>query len=585
MAINKNVINDDFNKPKSVVVNELNSGTGSVTAPTDIANKFNEYFTHIGPNLAAKIPHIAGNYLQFLPNVSKNIFIKPTDTYEIIDIVRGFSSNKSSGFDDFPPRVLKAVIDYICSPLCYICNLSFVNGCFPDSLKLAKVIPLHKCEDKKLLVNYRPISVLSVFSKVLEKLMHERIYKFLDDNFMLNSNQYGFRPKLSTYMALLKLIDKVSREIDKKSYSLGIFLDLSKAFDTVDHKILLDKLNRYGIRGVAYDWIKSYLTNRSQYVHVNDVVSDRLPIVCGVPQGSVLGPLLFIIYINDISNVSKLFDCILFADDTNLFLSHSNIDVLYQLANTELYNISQWFKLNKLSLNIKKTNYVLFSNKFSKFVSLSNIKIDNVKIERVFQTKFLGVVINEKLTWDNHILTVRNKISKGLGILSKIRNIVPCRVLISLYHALVHPHLEYCNIVWAASTCSALNKVFLLQKRAVRIITNSPWLAHTAPLFRKLNLLTIGQINKLQSACFMFKCVNCDVPIYFSNMFVTNINVHQHNTRQVDCLHVYPSRTKIRQFSIAVYGIKIWNSLPENLRNIGTLTHFKKQYKNLLLLT
>ena len=182
----KNVIDDSSSSTKSTTVSELMDGSTLVTDPTVIANKFNEYFTHIGPNLAAKISPVTGNYLQYLPSISSTMLIRPSDISEIINIVREFSSSKSPGHDDFSPKVLKAVIQYICEPLCYICNLSFTSGCFPDLLKLAKVIPLFKSEDKKLVVNYRPISVLSVFSKVFEKLMHERLYEFLDLNLLLN---------------------------------------------------------------------------------------------------------------------------------------------------------------------------------------------------------------------------------------------------------------------------------------------------------------------------------------------------------------------------------------------------------------
>ena len=216
-------------------------------------------------------------------------------------------------------------------------------------------------------------------------------------------------------MALLKLIIKVSEEIDDKFFSVGIFLDLSKAFDTIDHSILLDKLFTYGIRGIAYNWIKSYLSDRSQYVYVNNVSSQHLPVHCGVPQGSILGPLLvYHLHINDIfSTISNVMEFILFADNTNLFLQDTSLSSLESRLNVELEKISTWFKVNKLSLNLNKTNYILFTKK-SKFTdNRIHVKIDNVPIRKVKQTKFLGVIINDNLSWEDHIITIKGKISKG----------------------------------------------------------------------------------------------------------------------------------------------------------------------------
>ena len=415
--------------------------------------------------------------------------------------------------------------------------------------------------------------------------MHCRLFDFFETNSILENNQFGFRPKHSTYMALLKMTDKITAEMDNKYYSLGIFLDLSKAFDTIDHQILLDKLHRYGIRGIAYEWIKSCLSNRKQCVSVNGELSDLMPIYCGVPQGSILGKLLFIIYINDISKISKMLDFILFADDTNIFVKDKSLSSLNCAVNLELKKISRWFKLNKLSLYLKKINYILFTKKSRINPNELDIKIDSVVVQRATQTEFLGFVINERLTWNDHIQVVKHKVSKGLGILTKIRHFITNSILINLYYTLIYPHFEYCNIVWALCGTSStyIAKLFLLQKRAVRIITKSPWKAHTAPIFRRLGILTIFDINKLQTACFMYR-VKCRLmPSYFDKMFLPNSSIHQYNTRQIDDLHVFYSRTTIRQNSIAIYGTKIWNNLDPKLKQLTTPNQFKYHYKNFLI--
>jgi len=216
-----------------------------------------------------------------------SLFLTPCTSYEVIDTVNGLANSKSTGLDGYNTKVIKSVISDIASTLADIFNISFRDGIFPDSLKNAKITPVFKADDKTIINNYRPISVLPVFSKTLEKLMHRRVISFLDRHKVLNDNQYGFRENHSTDMALINMIDQISNEMDNKQFSIGIFLDLSKAFDTIDHGILLKKLEVYGIRDNTLKWFQSYLCNRLQCVTVSDEVSDYLPITCGVPQGSI----------------------------------------------------------------------------------------------------------------------------------------------------------------------------------------------------------------------------------------------------------------------------------------------------------
>ena len=499
--------------------------------------------------------------------------------------MNGLSNSNSTGLDGYHTKIVKSVISAIASPLADIFNISFKYGVFPDLLKNAKITPIFKADDKSMINNYRPISVLPVFSKILEKLMYQRLISFLDQHKVLNDNQYGFRENHSTDMALINMIDQISSEMDNKQYSIGIFLDLSKAFDTIDHSILLQKLETYGIRGIALSWFRSYLSNRSQCVTVNGKISDYLPITCGVPQGSILGPLLFILYINDLVNTSRLLKFIMFADDTNIFYSHKSLTELIHIVNIELNQVSNWLKANKLSLNVKKTHFILFHFRQRKIDQLPSVLIDNNIIEQVKSTKFLGVVINENLTWTDHINILINKCSKNVGILRKLRHSLPPHILVTLYNTLILPYLNYCNIAWASQPNGILDKLFVTQKKAIRILTNSTWNAHSLPLFKTLNLLTVQDINKLQISCFTYRALHHLLPHHFQHYFQLNSLLHSHNTRTSSQLHIHSYVTTHRSYTIRIHAPRTWNSLPTELHNLPTLPLFKRKIKLFLLST
>ena len=329
----------------------------------------------------------------------------PLSPDELENAFKSLQSNKSPGINEIDVNVLKEVFDIIKPILRHIFNWSILEGKFPDQLKIAKVTPVFKTGDKTDPGNYRPISVLSCISKILEKIMYNRLYDYLTKNDILFKKQFGFQKNHSTEHALLELVSEISESFENNKCTLGIFIDLSKAFDTVNHDILISKLRRYGITGTNLDWFENYLTNRKQCVTYDGLLTKTKRIVCGVPQGSILGPLLFLIYVNDLCKTSKLFDFILFADDTNLFYSHKNLKALFETVNNELNLVNDWFIANKLSLNAKKTKYILFCKR-SKLddlpLKLPALWINNKEIKRVSETSFLGVIIHESLSWHNH---------------------------------------------------------------------------------------------------------------------------------------------------------------------------------------
>ena len=315
-----------------------------ITNQQKIANKFCSFYSNISTDLLNKLPSTSKTPLEYLGNPTPNtIYLKPIEEHEIETLIKEMNVNKSPDIYNISVKALKISEPIITPYLTKIFNSSFNTGIFPENLKLAKIIPLFKNNGSRLSVNnYRPISLLPLFSKILEKLMHLRITKFLIRYNILFENQFGFQKGKSTAQAILNVSKKIIDAIENKKVPISIFLDFAKAFDTVNHEILLKKLYHYGIRGVAHEWFKSYLSNRIQIVEINGKQSDKSTITCGVPQGSILGPLLFILYVNDMHKCSKEFQFTLFADDTSLFYAGNKNDDLSTILNAELSKISDW---------------------------------------------------------------------------------------------------------------------------------------------------------------------------------------------------------------------------------------------------
>ena len=581
------LINDVINKPsrKAALPNSFFSDGKLLNDPQEIANCFCKFFTNIGPNLARKIPDTQVSFRSFLGvSVNESLILNPTNISELNQICNSFKSGKSPGYDNVSMDIIKSTFDLISQPLANVINLSLIKGVFPDELKIAKLIPVFKAGDSQYFTNYRPISLLSNFSKFFERVMHNRITNFLDRLDILYCCQFGFRKKYSTALSLIHLINKIATAIDKSEYTVGIFLDLSKAFDTLDHQILLSKLEHYGIHGLALSWLKSYLSNRVQFVQYKETCSIRLTLSCGVPQGSILGPLLFVLYINDLPCATRLAETMLFADDTSVFYSNPDLNCAISAVNNDLSQIDLFMKANKLSVNITKTNYIIFAARQKPVgFPINPVLYDEVLLKQVKVVKFLGVFIDEHLTWKPHITYICKKISKSIGVMFRSRFFLSETTKKSLYYTLIYPYLTYCTTVWSSTYVTNLNRIFLLQKRAVRIITNADFRAHSEPLFFRLKILDIYNINSFYTAQFMFSYYHQLLPPLFSNLFVTSSNIHNYNTRSSSHFRSHACRTNTKQFSILFQGPKIWNSLPNSVTSIFTLQSFKTKVFDFLL--
>ena len=377
----------------------------------------------------------------------------------------------------FSTNIIRKTINEISTPLAHIINQSFITGTVPDKLKIAKIVPIFKSGSTTSFNNYRPISILPTISKVLEKIVCNRLVDFLEKNNILYKHQYGFRSKHSTTHPILQLIKDIADANDKatKDATLAVFIDLSKAFDTINHNILLHKLQFYGIRGICNSWFANYLADRTQFTEICNSKSSQKKLMTGVPQGSILGHILFLIYINDIQNCTNKLTILSFADDTTVYISNPSVDEMVDIVNTELKKLYGWLCANRLSLNKKKTNFCIFSPTSNKHnISNKTITLNDQIINQIGDKdkndaiKFLGINLDKHLTWKTHINVTCSKISSALFIINRVKNLLPHTALKSLYYTLIHSHMTYGIHAWG--NASSIAKLFVLQKHAIRII-------------------------------------------------------------------------------------------------------------------
>src|SRR6267154_640809 len=435
--------------------------------------------------------------------------------------------------------------------------------------------------------NYRPISITNPIGKVLEKLMHFRMMNYLNKSKILYDYQFGFRKKYSTTFAVIDVINMIQNELHEGNYVLGIFMDLQKAFDTINFKILLDKLEHYGFRGVCLDWFKSYLVGRTQFTVVGNSRSTLRVTTCGVPQGTVLGPLLFLLYINDIINSVDKSQIKLFADDSNLFVISDNIQWLFNIANSELSNLSHWISVNKLHINYDKTNFMIFEPKKralnpTKLLHQNTILFNGHVLQQVHSVKYLGLMIDDNLNWSDHINYLIGKVTSLTGILYRTKHFLPMNAKRNIYFALIYSVLTYCVEVYANVNKSSLNPLIVKCNRLLRLLQNKPRRTPLHDLYFAFDTLPINLLFEYYTAKLIHRCLwdSANVPPILSHCFLRGNTIHNHNTRHRDNFVIL---SKHSPKSILYYGPSMWAKLPEELQNNPSLNSFLKVYKQYLL--
>ena len=557
-----------------------------LSSQSDIANGFNQFFNTIGPKLSEQInsSHLPwDNFRKYLPKKPDHSFkFHPISPSYLLIIVKKMKSKSSYGDDYMSNVLLKKSIHILLTPLTNLINISMATGFVPDQIKVAKVIPLFKEGSTLLFNNYRPIAIVSTIGKLLEKVVCNQLSNYLDNDCLLHPNQFGFRANHNVTHPLILFSNRVLNSKSSNLLNLTIFLDLKKAFDTVNWTIILDKLKNFGIQNTEWNWFESYL-QRKQYTMAGKTASQVLSMLCGLPQGTSLAPLLFLLYINDLPHASAFFT-LLFADDTTLQLEGESIEQLLESATQELIKIQDWFISNRLTLNIKKTSYMIFFPE-SETLTYPALKMGNSTIQRVGSNleeqsiRFLGVWVDDHLNFSQHILKIRVKLVLANYQLSQCKVNTPLDIKLGIYHSLFESHIRFGAVLFGTAPESDLKVIFTLQKKALRTLSNSHFRAHTNPLFHSLRILKLDDLLKLERILIVHKFKHGRLPKAFPHNFLPPVDPSALGRRDDVNDFAFPhplTKATIRLPTNLM--ISSWNSLPPELKATGDIKIFKKTF-------
>ena len=536
---------------------------------TSIANSLNDHFVSVSSSNAS-LPPPSCSY-----SPSSTLSLVCTTPEQCERSLASLKNTSAPGVDNIPSLPLKASKYIISRPLSNILNSSISSSTFPSSWKCSSVRPLHKGGNQACLSNYRPISILPACSKLLERHVRDQVTEHLDSNNLLYSYQSGFRSSHSTQSLLLYCTNRWYQALDLKQYVAVLFLDVSKAFDTVNHPLLLSKLRCLGLDASSVSWFQSYLSDRSQVTRVSNSTSSHGSTTSGVPQGSVLGPTLFSLFINDLPTVLPPDCTVLFADDTTIFLVGNDCRLLNTSLQSCLDLANKWLTNNGLQLNVDKTKCMLIRSPRARVhPPLLHIHLSGSQIEQVSSFKLLGVLINDTLTWTSHINHVVSKVSRSVNLLRRLSWFLPQSLLVLYLKSYILPLVDYCDVVWDNSSQHDASRLQNLFNYACRLALHRPRLSSSSALWHELGLSSLCCRRKLHLAELTYKCHNSLAPSYLSSFFC--LPTHHHNTRTKSLVNLPVVKTMFGQHAFAYSGASLWRSLPASLRESGTLEGFSR---------
>ena len=561
-----------------------------ITESHEIAECFNNHFLKVATNLQSSRTNqaISNSDFPFLftNHISQNFFIFPVTPDELYQKIQSLKNKSSSGVDEVNSIVIKKVAINLVDVLCYIINKSFETGIFPNSLKTALVIPIFKKGDPNNPDNYRPISLVSVFSKIIESCMKSRLINFLQKHKFLSDCQFGFREKLNTEDALIQLLNQVYSALNVSDESAVNFIDIKKAFDTVDFEILLKKLNYSGIRGVSNNWFRSYLIGRDQTVKISKISSTTGRLTAGVPQGTVLGPILFLVYLNSIFDLKLNGSFVAFADDMAIFYRDASQNTITQKINEDLRKLKEWFDLHSMVMS-NKTKLMRFKvkennlpgkveyhcstcyTKGNTYVTpLLSCPNSCFEIECVEEFKYLGVILDSKLNFKKHVEGLRKYVVFCNRQMYELRSKCPNSVLIDFYYGLIQSRLQYGISCWGGTYLNTIKPILIAQKFIMRTMFKKTRYTSSLPLFKSNNILPIRYL-------YIYKVLK----IFFLRSGNRNIKVTKYMLRnKSNCPKPQSWKESFRRYFLATSPM-LYNKLPEEIKNITLLSGFLREVR------
>lgn len=575
------ILNSMLNGNKSEVTS-INTGSNLIENDAEIANSFNKFFVESIRDINARIPNV--NYVNTDRSIANESF--QFQAISISDIKLCLRDMKQN-LDEYNlnAKVLIDCLDLVATPLADIINHSFISGVFPSALKTATIIPIQKVTNTTLINEFRPINMLPCIEKIIERLAYNQFNDFIIRNSILKNHQSGFRGSHSCESAINDVLREWKEAQNDSKSLIAVFLDLQRAFETIEPKILIAKLRKIGIQEKTLKWFESYLFGRKQRVKFNGVVSDEISNDLGVPQGSILGPLLFILYINELGDCLKYCKIKMFADDTLIYIIFDNTEDACSKLNEDLSFLFKNLCQHKLRLNVSKTKAMLISNKKNIDTNTIDIKINDEKIDLVNEIKYLGIVIDCKLKFEANTDYICKKVGKKINVLARLRNELNCQQKILVYKTIIEPHFTYCSTILFLSTQADINRLQKMQNKCMRNILKLDRFSHEKDMLEILNFQSVQQTIKFYTLFFIYKIVNGYTPQYLSDKIIYNNQNERKNTlRNRNNIELVKATKACSQNSLFYKGISIFNKLPDSIKNEKSVNRFKKSLKDVIFM-